>query len=50
MIEFFSMGKYTVFVYAAYLVSIVFLLAGYLLPHYELKKEIRQKEYEDNKK
>tara|TARA_B110000240_G_scaffold85681_1_gene97519 strand:+ start:161 stop:313 length:153 start_codon:yes stop_codon:yes gene_type:complete len=50
MIEFFSMGKYTVFVYAAYFISIVFLLAGYFLPHYKLKKEIKKKTYEDNKK
>ena len=50
MIEFFSMGKYTVFVYAAYFISIVFLLAGYFLPHCELKKEIKKKVYEDNKK
>ena len=50
MIEFLSMGKYTVFVYTAYLVAIVILFAGYLIPHYELKKEIRKKEHEDNKK
>ena len=43
MIEFFDMGKHTVFVYVAYIFTIVILLLGYLIPHYTFKKEIKKK-------
>ncbi len=50
MIEFFDMGKHTVFVYIAYIFSIVVLFIGYLLPHFSLKKELRNKDDKINKK
>jgi heme exporter protein D len=50
MIEFFDMGKHTVFVYTAYIFSIIVLLVGYLFPHIGLKKEIYKKKHENNKK
>jgi len=49
MIEFLDMGKHTAFVYIAYVFSVVVLLIGYFLPHYELKKEIRKKHDKANK-
>ena len=42
-------GKHTVFVYIAYIFSIVVLLLGYYFPHYALKKEIRIKNDKNNK-
>ena len=50
MIEFFYMGKHPVFVYVAYIFSIVVLLLGFIIPYYTLKKEIRLKNDKDNKK
>ena len=50
MIEFFDMGKHTVFVYTAYIFSIIVLILGYLIPHFCLKKEISKKKHENNKK
>ena len=49
MIEFFDMGKHTVFVYVAYVFSIVILLLGFLIPHYAMKKEITKKNDKNNK-
>ena len=49
MIEFFDMGKHTVFVYIAYIFSVVVLLVGYLIPHYILKKVINIKNDKVNK-
>ena len=43
MIEFFDMGKHTIFVYVAYIFSIVVLLIGYFQPHIRLKKELKNK-------
>jgi|APSaa5957512493_1039668.scaffolds.fasta_scaffold263199_2 heme exporter protein D len=50
MIEFLNMGKHTEFIYIAYIFAIIVLLAGYLFPHFNLKKEIKKKKYENNKK
>ena len=46
--EFFYMGKHTIFVYVAYMFSIVVLFIGYYYPHYVLKKEIKQRNDQDN--
>jgi|TARA_B100000768_G_C11243123_1_gene360521 heme exporter protein D len=48
MIEFFDMGKHTVFVYIAYIFSIVILLLGFLIPHFTMKKETMKKNDKDN--
>ena len=49
MIEFLDMGRYTTFVYIAYIFSIVILLLGFLIPHYTMKKEITKKNDKNNK-
>ena len=49
MIDFLSMGKHTIFIYIAYIFSILVLLFGYFQIYYKLKKEIYKKKYEDNK-
>ena len=48
MIDFLYMGKHTIFIYIAYIFSIVVLLFGYFQINYMLKKEIYKKKYEDN--
>ena len=50
MFEFLYMGKHTIFVYIAYIFSIVVLFIGYYLPHFKLKKEVTIRNDKDNKK
>ena len=49
MIEFLYLGKHTIFVYIAYIFSIVVLLLCYLQPHFKLKNKILKRKDEDNR-
>jgi|TARA_B100001094_G_C17857965_1_gene635979 heme exporter protein D len=49
MIEFLDMGRHTVFVYIAYIFTIVILLLGFLIPHYAMKKRIAKENDKNNK-
>lgn len=50
MIEFLDMGKHTIFVYIAYIFSIIVLSIGYWQPHFTLKKEIEKRNDKNHKK
>ncbi len=50
MIEIFGLGKHTIFIYTAYIFTILILLTGYFLPHHLLKKKIRKIKDDINKK
>ena len=48
MVEFFYLGKHTIFVYIAYIFSLVILLLCYIQPHLKLKKKILKRKNENN--